>query len=84
MLGPMIRLFDKDSGKPLGSVTDDQFKFLVDLLEEESSTDTDYFIDEGTLDWMEEEGADKVLTALLRKALGAREEMEVRWERDAE
>lgn len=84
MLAPMIRLYDKDSGKPLGAVTDDQFKFLVDLLEEEASGDTDYFIDEGTLEWMEEEGADKVLTALLRKALGSRTEMEVRWDRQEE
>ena len=82
MLSPMIRLYDKDSGKPIGMVTEEQFKFLVDLMEEESSSDTDYYVDEGTLDWMEEEGADKVLTALLRKALGSREEMEVRWERE--
>jgi hypothetical protein len=81
MLSPMIRLTDKDTEKLLGTVTDEQFKFLVDLLEEESSEDTDYFIDEGTLEWMEEEGADKALVEVLRKGLGDRPAMEVRWER---
>jgi processive 1,2-diacylglycerol beta-glucosyltransferase len=78
----MIRLTDKASGKLLGTVTEEQFKFLVDLLEEESSEDSDYFIDASTLEWMEEEGADPALVEVLKKALGAREEMEVRWQRE--
>jgi hypothetical protein len=81
MLVPMIRLTDKETGKLLGTVTDEQFKFLVDLLEEESPEDSDYFIDEGTLEWMEEEGADPALVEVLRKGLAGREEMEVRWQR---
>jgi processive 1,2-diacylglycerol beta-glucosyltransferase len=81
MLVRMIRLTDKETGTLLGTVTDEQFKFLVDLLEEESAEDTDYFIDESTLEWMEEEGADKALVEVLRKGLGGREEMEVRWVR---
>ena len=81
MLAVMIRLTDKDSGQLIGTVTDEQFKFLVDLLEEESTEDADYFIDSGTLEWMEEEGADKSLVSVLRDGLGDREEMEVRWQR---
>jgi hypothetical protein len=77
----MIRLYDKDTGKQVGEVADETFRFLVDLLEEESADDRDYFIDADTLDWMAEEGADPALVAVLRKALGGREEMEIRWER---
>jgi processive 1,2-diacylglycerol beta-glucosyltransferase len=33
------------------------------------------------VDGFEEEGADPALVALLRKALGEREEMEIRWTR---
>jgi processive 1,2-diacylglycerol beta-glucosyltransferase len=51
----------------------------MDELEEESSTDRDYFINIETVDMLEEDGADPALLALLRDALAEREEMEIRW-----
>lgn len=78
----MIRLFDAESDAPLGTITEAQLEFLMDELEEESSTDRDYFINVATVDMLEEDGADPALLALLRSALGDREEMEIRWSND--
>ncbi len=77
----MIQLRDKASGAPLGTISDEQFQFMVDQLEEESSADTDYYINGPTLDMFEENGADPTLLAALRQALGAREDMEIVWSR---
>jgi len=77
----MIRLFDKDMNAPIGAITEAQLQFLVDQLEEESPGDQDYWIDQATVDAFEEHGADAELVALLRKALGEREEMDIRWAR---
>jgi hypothetical protein len=77
----MIQLHDAESGAPIGPITDAQLQFLVDRLEEESPDDRDYYINRETVDAFEEEGADPALVALLRKALGERDEMEIRWTR---
>ena len=77
----MIQLYDNETGAPLGAITEEQLRFLIDQLEEESTEDQDYYINEPTLEAFEEAGADPALLALLRKALGEREEMEIRWAR---
>jgi len=76
----MITLYDANSGKEIGTISEEQLEFLREQLEEESSTDQDYYITRDTLDMFEDEGADAALLALLQRALGAREEMDVRWE----
>jgi processive 1,2-diacylglycerol beta-glucosyltransferase len=77
----MIELRDKETGRSLGSITEDQLQFLVDQLEEESSTDTDYYLNTATLDMFVDNGIDPQLLALLRGALGNREDMEIEWSR---
>ena len=79
----MVRIFDNETGADLGTISERQLQFLVDQLEEESLEDQDYYFNQGTLDFLEENGADNGLVVLLRKALGQREEMEIRWEKDA-
>ncbi|HKY32042.1 MAG TPA: galactosyldiacylglycerol synthase [Candidatus Polarisedimenticolia bacterium] len=79
----MIELRDKESGASLGSITEAQLEFLQGHLEEESETDSDYYINRDTLDVLEEEGADAALMSLLRRALGPREEMEIQWRRSS-
>jgi hypothetical protein len=79
--GSMIELHDKDSGAAIGAISDEQLQYLVDQLEEESSTDQDYYINQTTLDLFEQRGADPALVRLLRAALKGRTEMEVRWSR---
>jgi len=77
----MIQIFDKQTGAELGSVTDDQFQFMADRLEEESAGDDDYYLNRTTVDFFESEGADPALIALLRRALGNGDEAEIRWSR---
>ena len=46
----MIQLHDKETGKAVGAITEDQLQFLKDRLEEESAKDQDYYINEDTID----------------------------------
>jgi processive 1,2-diacylglycerol beta-glucosyltransferase len=75
-------LIDNESGKAIGTISEAQLKALVDQLEEEDTGDQDYYIDGATLDWFEDESVDPALTALLRKAMGSREGMEIRWAKE--
>jgi len=75
----MIQLRDKETGAFVGTITEAQLQFLMDQLEEESTEDKDYYINQATLDLFEERGADADLLALLRQALGTREDIEIEW-----
>ena len=77
----MIQLRDKETGEALGEITEEQLQFLIDQLEEESETDTDYYLNRATLDLLKEKGADAALLELLDEALGDREDMEIEWSR---
>jgi len=77
----MIELHEKETGVFVGTITEAQLQFLIDQLEEESADDTDYYIDQATLDLFEEVGAEADLLALLRQALGPREGIEIVWSR---
>jgi hypothetical protein len=77
----MIQLHEKETGVFVGTITDTQLQFLIDQLEEESIDDTDYYIDQDTLDLFEEVGVEADLLALLRQALGTREGIEIVWSR---
>ena len=76
----MIALYDKETGDALGQITEAQFQFLIDQLEEESSTDTDYYINRAMIFFLQEKGADADLVSKLYEMLGDRDEMEVRWD----
>lgn len=77
----MIQLHDKDTGARIGTITEDNLRFLVEQLEEESGDDQDYYFTEATLDLLEKGGVDTALVSLLRSALNGRPEMEIRWSR---
>jgi processive 1,2-diacylglycerol beta-glucosyltransferase len=77
----MIQLHEKETGVFLGTITDAQLQFLIDQLEEESTDDTDYYIDQATLDLLEARGADTNLLGLLRQTLGTRASIEIVWSR---
>ena len=77
----MVQLHDNQTGAVLGTITEDQLQFLIEQLEEESRQDQDYYIDPATIAMFEDAGADAGLLTLLRQALGAREDMEIRWAR---
>lgn len=79
--GPMINIVNRETGQILGAITEEELQFLVDELEEESDTDRDYYLDSPTIDMLEQDGADPGLVALLRKALGEQEGIEIAWSR---
>lgn len=76
----MPRLYVKDTNAFLGEISDEDLALLVEDLEEEDATDTDYFIDAATLEFLEEEGASKALLEVLKKAVGDGDGVDVRWE----
>lgn len=78
----MISLRDKDSGKHLGNISEEELQSLVDALEEESRTDTDYWIDTHTVDMLEEHGVSASLVALLRSAVAGRDGLDIAWSRE--
>ena len=78
----MIKLYDKETGKLLGTIREEQLRFLINQLEEESSDDTDYYINRATIEVLDQEGGDPALVGLLREGLGEREDMEIRWEEE--
>jgi hypothetical protein len=65
----------------LGTVNDSDVQCLIDVLEEEDSKDVDYFIDLDTVDILEDNGASLDMVQMLRKAIGADEGVDVRWEK---
>ena len=78
----MVRLFDSESGAALGTIGDEQLRFLEDHLEEESADDRDYYFNRTMIDVLEAKGGDPELVGLLRRALGEREGVEIRWQRE--
>ena len=79
-----VNLYDSASGAVIGQATDEQLQWLDEHLERESSTDEDYYIDKLTLEMLQDAKGDPALLDLLRRALGDREGMDVRWERAEE
>jgi processive 1,2-diacylglycerol beta-glucosyltransferase len=75
----MVELFRKDDNAALGVISDDEFQFLVDNLEEESLGDEDYTLDKLTLEFLRGNGMSAHLFQLLSAALGERDEVEVRY-----
>ncbi|HRC58207.1 MAG TPA: hypothetical protein PKU97_19920 [Kofleriaceae bacterium] len=76
----MPRLLRIDTGDEIGEITAAHLSFLVEQLEEEHEDDQDYFIDRDTLELLSDNGADPELIALLEKAMGDDESMDISWE----
>lgn len=76
---PTIALTEAASGALIGRLTENQLRWLVDVLEEESSDDRDYYIDTATIDLLRSVGADADLVEMLRRALGRRDGFEIAW-----
>lgn len=75
-----LKLINEQSGQTIGEVNEVEMRFLVDMLEEESVEDADYFINQDTIDMLEVRGGDPELIAMLRQAVGASEGIEITWE----
>jgi hypothetical protein len=77
-----VHLFDLVDDHEIGVLTDEQFEFLAEHLEAEDADDDDYYLNQATLDGLQEQGADGHVVSLLRTAMGGRGEMDIRWQRD--
>ena len=78
----MINLRDKDSGKTLGSISEEDLQFLIDQLEEEWAEDTDYYLNRTTFEMLKNRGAGKALLDILEPIFNDREDIEIEWFRD--
>jgi hypothetical protein len=77
----MIDLYNATANQLLGSITESDLKVLVDALEEEGVNDQDYYIDRATIDVIADGRATEHLVGLLRKAVGAGDGVDIRWQR---
>ena len=76
----MINLYDSRDDRQLGQISPEQLQFLQDSMEEESTTDQDYYLEPATIDYLEARGADAELMTLLRAVLGDHDGITIRWE----
>lgn len=76
----MIELREKGTGTVIGTITEEQLGVLTDEMEEESSTDRDYYVSRETLAMFEDDGLDPSLVAMLRQAMGGRADIEIEWD----
>lgn len=76
-----VRISNKATGVTIGNLSAEDFQFLVDHLEEESSRDDDYFIDAPTVEMLDHVGASPNMVALLRGAVGTADGIDITWEK---
>ena len=76
----MPKLVRIDTSVEIGTIDDKQLAFLVAQLEEEHDEDQDYCIDRDTLELLSDNGADPELLAMLEKAMGDDDSMDIAWE----
>jgi processive 1,2-diacylglycerol beta-glucosyltransferase len=74
---PSPTVVDLETGFTLGSITPQQAQFLIDTLEEATPDKARYYIDAPTIEMLEHSGGDPEMIALLRRALGTREGIEI-------
>jgi len=78
----MIRLFDNENDSEVGTISDAQLALLVEELADESVDEYTYNINPKVISYLEGSGADSGLITLLRRALGSRTSMELRYDPD--
>ena len=76
----MVALYNAESGAKVGRITETQLEALMAWMEEESAADRDYYISVEAVELMEQAGIDPTLIAVLRQALGGRDDMDIRYE----
>ena len=75
----MINLYRVANDQLIGSISPADLRVLIDVLEEESTEDRDYYIDASTIDLLAEGGASEAMLNMLRLTLGTSEGVDVRW-----
>ena len=76
----MRKLTDKATGDLIGEIDEIQLQFLMDELVEESPEDQDYFLNRALLETFENKVGSLVsLVAMLKRAFGEKEDLEIVW-----
>jgi hypothetical protein len=75
----MITLSLKDGGRVLGTIDEADLQLLLDQLEEETETDTDYYVSPVTIEMLEDAGASRKLVDLLKRAVGDSDGVDIVW-----
>jgi hypothetical protein len=74
----IIRLYKQDPDtyerEPLGIITENQLDFLTENLEEELEEEEESWVNQATIDYLRDQGADQGLLQLLAKAVAGSEE----------
>ena len=78
----MPKLYDASDDSLLGTVAQADIDLLAAQLEETSSRDRDYYIDNDTFLMLVEAGASSTLLDAIKIGLDRRAEAEIRWEPD--
>lgn len=78
----MVRLYDADSEAEIGQITEAQLDVMTEQLVEESLDEYSYNITSQAIASLESGGADPALVSILKRALGSRTSVEVRYEVD--
>jgi hypothetical protein len=79
----MYKLYDSAQGKLVGRLNQEQLTALANYMEEEFGDDTEYYLTSDDCSIMEEQGFDTELVRVLRDALAGRDDMDLRYEREA-
>jgi len=75
----VINLYRVANDQLIGPISAEDRQVLIDVLEEESAQDRDYYIDAATIDLLADGGASEAMLNMLRLALGATEGLDIRW-----
>jgi hypothetical protein len=78
----MIRLYDAEHDTEVGEIDEPMLELLVEELVEESLDEYTWNLTAAAIAGLESGGADPSLVAMLRRALGGRTSMELRYEPD--
>jgi len=77
----MVRLYESDTNRLCGTLSDRQYEVLAEALEEEDLEESECAISPETIELLEDQGVEPDLLELLRTALGDKPEVVIRCER---
>jgi hypothetical protein len=77
----MVELYDSETGKLLGEISDQDFEVMMSRLEEESAADEDYYVDPDTIELLKDSGLSASAASMMEAAVQGREGLEIRHKR---
>lgn len=78
----MPKLYDQADDRMLGEISQQDLDLLIEKLEETSSRDRDYYVDNDTFLLLVEAGASSVLLDAIKMAVDLNGQADIRWEAD--